>query len=240
MSTRLHLDYETASKSPLKKTGAYKYAADRSTRPLMLGWAFNDEPVQLWQPHVAPMPRMVRDGLRDPEVNKHAFNAQFERLITRHCLDIEVPPEQWRCTMVESFYLGFAGKMDQILKAIGLENKDKRGGQLINLFSSPAPKNHKSDWYDWRNKPAEWQEFCAYCVQDVNVERQLWHWLQQFPTMHEWDRSQWFIDQRINDRGVPMDVRMAECAIDIWDQEKENLTQQMCETMGLELSLIHI
>ncbi len=231
--TRLHLDYETASDLDIKKCGAYKYAQHDSTRILMLGWAFDDEPEELWQPHLQPMPVRLHLGMRDPSVTKHAFNAAFERLITRHCLGIEIPPEEWRCTMVEAFYLGFAGSMDRILEAIGLEKKDARGGRLINMFSTPAPKNHKATWYDWTNKPEEWHEFGQYCLKDVKVERQLWHWLQKFPKMHQWDYEQWFNDQRINDRGVPMDVDMARSAISIWEQEKAIITEEMKETMGL-------
>jgi DNA polymerase len=186
---RLHLDYETASDLDLRKVGAYRYAEHPSTRILMLGWAVNDEPEQLWEPHKGPIPPELEALLRDPSVSKHAFNAAFERLITRHCLKIEVPYHEWRCTMVESYYLGFAGGLDQTLKAIGLETKDKRGSQLINTFCKPAPKNHKADWYDWANKPHEWEDFCGYCRQDIRVERQLYHWLRQFPGMHKWDWS---------------------------------------------------
>lgn len=231
--TRLHLDYETASEVNLKKSGAYKYAADPSTRVLMLGWAVNDEPEQLWQPHKELIPKRLHDLLLDPSVRKHAFNAAFERLITRYCLKIEIPAEQWRCTMVESYYLGFSGGLDQILEAIGLEKKDPRGGRLITLFSSPAPKNHKATWYNWDNRPAEWEEFCGYCRQDVRVERQLWHWLQQYPQMRDWDWAQWCTDQRINDRGVLMDVDMASSAIEVWDREREDLTKELSEITGL-------
>lgn len=231
--TRLHLDYETASDLDLKKVGAYKYAQHHSTRILMLGWAFDDEPVALWQPHREAIPARLEQGIRDASVNKHAFNAAFERLITRHCLGIEVPPEQWRCTMVESFYLGFAGGLDKCLKAVGLPSKDARGNRLIGVFCTPAAKNHKADWYNWDNKPAEWEEFCQYCIQDVHVERRLWHWMQQFPTINGWDYLQWFNDQRINDRGVPMDVEMAISAIEIWDLEKADITATMQDMMGI-------
>ncbi len=230
---RLHLDYETASELNIKTCGAYKYAEHPSTRILMLGWAFNDEPVALWEPHKGPMPPRLHQGLLDASYNKHAYNAAFERLITRNCLGIEIPPEQWRCTMVESFYLGFAGSMDKVLKAIGLDQKDDRGKRLINVFSTPAPKNHKADWYNWENKPDEWQEFCQYCIQDVHVERQLWHWLQRFPRINEWDYAQWFNDQRINDRGVPMDIELAESAIGVWEMEKADITAKMVDMMGI-------
>ena len=134
MNHRLHLDYETASEADLKKTGAYKYAEHPSTRVLMLGWAVGDEQIELWQPHLTPMPPRLRAFLLDPNTRKHAYNAAFERLITKHCLGIDIPPEQWCCTMVESFYLGFAGKLTQVLTAIGLEDKDKKGYSLINTF----------------------------------------------------------------------------------------------------------
>ena len=231
--TRLHLDYETYSEVDLKKSGAYKYAEDSSTEILMLGWAFNDEPVQLWEPHREETPKIVIEGLKDSSVKKHAFNAAFERLITRNCLGIEVPPEEWRCTMVEAYYLGFAGSMDKILEAIGLEKKDKKGSSLINMFCSPAAKNHKADRYDWVNRPYEWLDFGGYCRKDIEVERRLWHWMQKFPQMNDWDYTQWFNDQRINDRGVPMDTHMAECAIEIWDIEKSYLTQTLQDMMGI-------
>jgi len=231
---RLHLDYETASEVNLKQAGAYKYAADPSTRILMLGWAFDDEPEELWQPHCEPMPDRLRRGMESAIVSKHAFNAAFERLISRHCLGIEIPYDQWRCTMVEAYYLGFAGTLDQILKAVGLEQKDDRGKRLINVFCTPAPKNHKATWYNWDNKPTEWFDFCNYCKQDVRVERQLWHWLRQFPAMHQWDWQQWFLDQSINDRGVAMDLNMADSAIQIWDAEKKALTDELADMTGLE------
>ncbi len=232
---RLHLDYETASEENLKTAGAYRYAAHPSTRILMLGWALDDEPEELWEPHLDPTipPRLLR-ALTDDTVAKHAFNALFERLITRHCLNIDIPAKLWRCTMVEAYYLGFAGGLDAILKAVGLEPKDDKGKRLINTFCTPAPKNHHATRYDWENKPIEWELFCGYCRQDVRVERALYHWIHKFPSMHQWDWSQWFLDQKINDNGVPMDREMAHSAVQIWDEEKRNLADTLREMTGLE------
>lgn len=231
---KLHMDYETASDLNLKQVGGYRYARDPSTRALMLSWAVDDDPVHIWEPHLHPRPPSdLLYCLQDPAVEKHAYNAQFERLITRYCLGVDVPYEQWRCTMVASYYLGFAGTLDNVLKAIGLPAKDQRGGRLINMFCSPAPKNHKADWYNWENRPAEWEEFKQYCIQDTVVERQLSKWLARFPLMRDWDWQQWFLDQKINDRGVPMDVGMARAAIDLWEDERKNLTEEMAEITGL-------
>lgn len=230
---RLHLDFETKSTCNLKTAGAHKYAADPSTAPLMLAWAFDDEEVSLWQPHLGPLPDRVMRGLLDPTVAKVAFNATFERMILLHCMGITVPIEQWRCTMVASYYLSFAGGLDQVLSAIGLEKKDPRGGQLINMFSTPAPKNHKVDWYTHENRPSEFREFGEYCVKDVKVERQLLLWLAQYPMMHLWDWERYALDQKINDRGVPMNLDMARGAFEMWEEEKKSLVDRLQECTGL-------
>ena len=230
---RLHLDYETRSACDLRKAGVHKYAKDPSTCVLMLGWAVDESAVQLWLPHREPMPPYLREALLHPQVAKTAFNATFERIITRDVLQIDVPLEQWRCTMVAAFYLGFAGDLDQILSEIGLPSKDARGSRLINLFSSPAPKNHKVDWYTYANRPQEFQEFCEYCHQDVTVERQLLHWLAQYPMMQRWDWDRYALDQKINDRGVPVDLAMAEGAIKLWENERKDLTSKLSLITGL-------
>lgn len=222
---RLHLDYETASEVDLPKEGVHRYAVHPSTRILMLGWAFEDEPVQLWEPHKCALPpaRLVQ-GLLNPDVVVKAANATFERLITHYLLGIEVPYERWRCTLVSSYYLGFAGGLDQILEQVGLPKKDQAGKSLINKFSKPAPKNHKAEWYTWQNSPEDWARFCYYCIKDVEVERKLDRWLERFPQMLDRDWYQWFIDQRINDYGAPMDVEFASSAIDLWYAERYRLS----------------
>lgn len=228
------MDYETYSEVDITKAGAHVYASHPSTEILMLSWAIGNDPVQLWVPHQQPsIPETLYQALVDPSVTNKAFNAQFERLITRHVLGVDVPVEQWRCVMVKAFYLGFAGGLGQILQQIGLPDKDKRGNQLIHTFCKPAPKNHKARRYDWSNKPQDWADFCNYCVTDTVVERELDHWLDRFPGMHEWDWQQWFLDQRINDHGVPIDADMARSAVEIWRLEKDNLVDQLQEMSGL-------
>lgn len=230
-SHRLHLDFETFSEKDIRKCGAHAYAEDPSTEVLMLGWAVDDEPEQLWLPHLEPqMPERLRQFLVHPSVAKVAFNATFERLISKHVLDIDVPAREWRCTMVCAYYLGFKGGLDDVLAQSPLPfTKDPRGQQLIQTFSKPAPKNHHARRYDWSNKPAEFNQFGEYCRQDVRVERELLLWLAKFPMMHDWDWHRYELDQVINDRGVYIDAAMADGAREIWEQEKASLTSQIKE-----------
>ena len=176
---RLHLDYETFSKVDIRKTTTSVYTSAPSTEILMLGWAFDDAPVSLWEPRLGPLPEELRQGLNNPGVDLYAFNAPFEDGITRHKLGIDVDFRRWKDTQIKALSRGFPAALDDVLSAIGLEGKNKDGKQLINLFCSPAPKNHKADRYDWENRPAEWERFCGYCRQDVAVERNLDRWLDQ-------------------------------------------------------------
>lgn len=232
---RVHLDFETYSECNIKTAGAHRYAQHPSTEVLLLGWAVGDEPVQLWVPHISPMPERLAQVLRDPAYQKWAFNATFERLILKYVLGIDVPLTDWRCTMVASYYLGFTGGLDAVLTQVGLQaKKDPRGQRLIQMFSSPNPKNYNDRRYDWDNRPTEFAEFGEYCVNDVVVERQLYHWLHKFPTMHDWDWDRYALDQRINDRGIYTDVDMAEGAERIWEKEKALLAEEFQELTGLE------
>lgn len=228
---RLHIDYETYGEVELPKTGAHKYAADPNTEVLMVAYALDDGPVKHWdQSGGEPIPREFWQMLDDPTVALVAFNAEFERIITRDVLGHDTELDQWRCTAVAARYLGFSGSLDNILQQARLGvTKDQRGGQLIHRFSKPAPKNHKAERYDWSNKPQEWKEFCEYNVQDVVVERQLLYYLTQFPMMHDWDWQRYAVDQRINDRGIYVDTEMASGAVELWEHERAQLTEQLRE-----------
>lgn len=230
----LTLDFETFSRVPIKKVSTSRYVKDPSTEILMLGWAVDDHPVQLWEPHKEPLPAELEALLRGPSVELHAFNVPFERGIIEQKLGIHTPIERWRDSQVEALALSFPAKLDQVLEAIGLQKKDPRGARLIELFCSPAPRNHKADRYDWTNKPLEWEEFKEYCIRDVEVERILHHWLSRYNNMSEEEWQLWYLDQRINQIGLPVDTGLAHHALSLWRKEKREYLRRLREITGLE------
>lgn len=232
---RLHMDFETYSECDIKSAGAHAYAQHPSTEVLMLAYAIDDGPKYLWCPAEGePMPDALKQWLAYEGAAKVAFNAAFERLIFKHVLGIDIPAEQWRCTMVASYYLGFTGGLDMIGKQMGLmEQKDQRGQRLIQIFSKPTPKNYNERRYTHENRPAEWQEFKEYCLQDVETERSMLSFLTKFPLMDDFDWKRYALDQRINDRGVYVDLAMAKGAVQLWDVEKEQLEEALRKVTGL-------
>lgn len=227
--TTLYLDFETYSEANIKKTGAQFYARHPSTEALMLAWAIDDGPVEVWdiKRNGRDVPFELEMSLHNPDVLISGYNAQFERLILKFCMNMIIPASRFRCTMVRAFGLAFAGSLAMVADQFNLPiNKDKRGAALINRFSKPQPKNQKVRRWTAENDPQGWAEFIEYCRQDVETERALakkcapYH----FPEI-EWGR--YALDQKINDLGVPVDKDLVKAAIEISAIEKESLKERM-------------
>lgn len=238
MTDHINLDYESRSRINLKTQGFDRYSGDPSTKALMAAWSINDGAVQHWDGHRGQkMPGELRDALEDPSVIKWAFNAQFERVITRRVLNIKTDYNSWRCTMALAYMLGFSGDLLSIGKVIGLPDhllKNTEGKRLIDLFSKPQ-RVTKTNPFEWRNEatdPDDWWEFCAYNKQDVTTELAIKHRLQKYPVMQsEWDM--YALDQYINDTGVMIDIDFAQAAIDLAERRKPLIMEEMRDITGL-------
>lgn len=236
---KLSLDFETKSRVNLKTAGLDRYARDESTRVLMLGFAVDDFPCHLWEPHKEQMPERLRCLLENPDVTIHAFNAAFERAILLHVLGIDVPLERFVCTQAMAVSLALPNDLDRCAKD-GLRlpdtmQKDARGKALIKLFCEPNKQNKKNpqEWNDWTTHPTEWEEFCVYCKQDVDVERKIYSILIRYlPDIADMRRL-WCMGQRINERGVYVDMGIVRGAQIVADQTKATLLRKMSELSGL-------
>lgn len=240
--TVLSLDLESRSalffgRGP-KNVGLDRYSKHESTQILMLAYAFDNAPVQMWDcTEGTRMPSDLADALRDRDVEKHAFNAQFERVMFRERWGIDVPYEQWKCTLVKAYMLSFIGGLDEVGEAVGLPEhmkKDKRGDALIKLFSSPQ-KVTKTNPYEWRDSltdPEAWEQFKDYCKRDVVAEREIWRRLEKYPTLEsEW--RLYHLDQKMNDKGLPVDRQFLENASAMAERRKTELTDEMKALTGL-------
>lgn len=235
--TRLHLDYETRSAVDLIEAGLHTYARDKTTRVLMAAWAIDDGPVQLWLPHVSPKaPPMLRDAMRDPSVEKWAWNAPFERAITENTLGLKT--EGWRDTMVMALYASLPGALALAGMALRLPSedlKDPEGKRLIRLFSMARKPTETNPalFNDWNSHPEDFESFGRYCIRDVHTERTIYHKLKSIaPPASEW--KLWELDQEINQRGVPVDLQFVEAAIEMANAERESLMRKLRAITGLE------
>lgn len=251
MSKYLRLDYETASEVELggnQSVGLYNYAVHPSTRVLMLAYKFpGDVLVSIWFPHEGPMPERLRAGLLDPDQMLTAYNASFERYITQYKLGITIPASRFQDPQASARYLSMPGALDKVGDILGLPfslKKDKRGEELMKLFSYPQKKSlgrgkgHQLFFYDWNSHPAAWAEFAEYCKQDVVAEEEVarrMEILEAFP-LPAFERKLWLFDQDVNDRGMPVDVEFVQKAYKLAMRGKREAREAQDRITGLENS----
>lgn len=235
----LSIDIETYSEVDLGKAGVYRYAEDPSFEILLLAYAFDDGKVYVLDLTKGCIPETIKEALKDPEVIKSAYNANFERTCLAAHLGIPMPPEQWQDTMIIASELGLPRSLADVGTVLGLaedQQKMREGRNLIQYFSKPC-KPTKSNGGRTRNlrvhAPDKWETFMAYCKQDVVTERAIREKLSRFRLdPAEWDL--WRIDQRINDRGVRFDRTFVENAVQIDAEEKDALLVEMRKISKLE------
>lgn len=229
----LHLDFETASEINLKERGLDNYSKHPSTRVLMMAWAINDALPEVWFPHEQPFPEHLELMIRRSEIGKSAFNAEFERTILREVLKIDSPVEAWSDPMINARYSSIAGNLEFVGKVLGLEEDKAKlatGKKLIKLFCEP---NRKGTFNDHNSHPEQWRDFGEYCKRDVIAEREIGRKLRAFelpPTEVQIYR----LDQKINQRGLPVDMNFVRCASKIVEEEHAERTAEFKALTGLE------
>lgn len=229
----LWLDIETYSPVDLAKSGVYKYTEHPDWRILMCSWALNDGPVQRAEGHEAIL---KIPGLFDRKVLKIAHNTSFERVNLSRLKNREgrgknkfLPPEQFFDTAALARAWGLPASLKDFALALGAEEKDEAGTRLINLFSKP---NRKGERVTKEERPDDWAAFGAYCDQDVETMRDAAKMLaRDFP---RGERAVYEVDQRINDRGVRVDVALAEAAERCFKDNRAEALKEIEKIAGVD------
>lgn len=239
--TTLYLDTETFSECDLKAHGTHRYAEHESTQIIVAQWAVDEGRPSVLDCTASGWSRSdpfldLLAMLQHPDIVVVAHNSHFDRTILRHCWGVDVPIERWRDTMVKAMAHGMPGGLDKIGQIFKLEAdqaKDKRGKELIQLFCKPRPKGSKLRRATRETHPQEWAEFLEYSRQDIVAMRAIdkklpsWNYKEGHPEL-----ALWHLDQRINDRGMQMDVELAEAAIKAIAVEQKRLKAEVAEATG--------
>ena len=211
----LWCDFETRSHCDLKTRGVYNYAQDATTEVLCLSWAFGDDEVQTWRPG-EPFPEAVRNH----KGRIMAHNAAFERLIFWYVLQIDFALGQFYCTATQSRANCGPGSLEDVGRFAGVSmRKDYRGGQLIRLMCIPP----------FSEDPALMDEMVAYCEQDVRAMRAV---SQAMRPLSDEELADYHVNERINDRGVRVDVPLARAAMAYAEAERVEIERVVVEVTG--------
>ena len=215
----LWVDFETRSRCDLTSKGVYNYAQDGTTDVLCMSYAFDDEPVITWRPS-DPFPQSVRAHTG----RIYAHNAAFERLIFWYVLQCDFRLEQFYCTAAQARANCLPGSLEDLGRATSSNmRKDHRGNQLIRALSIARADG------TFNEDPALLNEMVEYCEQDVRAMRAI---SQAMRPLSEQELADYHANERINDRGVLLDLPLAQAAIryaSVELEEIESLVQDITE-----------
>lgn len=250
----LHIDLETYSSVDLAACGVYKYAESDDFRILLLGYAYDDEAVNVLQmPTLADLQAAgLLHSLIDSHVIKVAHNAAFERTCLSRFLNMKeggspsfLPPEQWQDTMIMAMEHGYPASLAQLGAALGLpEDKQKmaEGKRLIEWFCKPIRASGGTRRHLPTDDLFRWDTFVEYNRRDVESEREIYHRLEALGgvTPEEWQN--WYVDQRINDRGIRIDMQLVNNVLRYGEDHTAALMAEAKEITGLEnpMSLVQL
>ncbi|MEX5285436.1 DNA polymerase [Selenomonas sputigena] len=160
---------------------------------------------------------------------EHLTEAQKKAYIladNRFALDAGWDEEMsWRCTMVWSAYMGLPLSLAAVGSVLGLEEqKMTEGKTLIRHFSVRPFHEPVGD---------KWELFKFYNRRDVEVEMAIQQRLSKYPVPQSiWD--EYVLDQKINDRGIRLDMSLVENAVKMDEMAKAQLTDRLKALTGLE------
>lgn len=236
----LSVDLETYSSVPIAKAGAQKYIASPDFEILLFAYSLDNAPVVCVDfARGELLPPQIAAALSSPNYIKHAYNAAFEWGCLSKYMRMQIPPEQWRCTMFHGLYAGYTAGLDATGRALGLA-EDKRklntGKALIRYFCIPC-KPSKVNGGGTRNyphhDPERWKLFKEYCCQDVVTEMEIERRLSSVP-VPDFVQKEWETDLIINARGVMVDMDLVEGALELGTAVREGLMREAMQISGLD------
>lgn len=236
----LSIDLETYSDVNLKKAGLYRYVQSPAFEILLFAYSLDGAPTQVIDmAQGEKIPLEVIHALTDPQCLKHAYNAAFEWYCLSKYMGAQLPPSQWRDTMLHGLYAGYTAGLDATGRALGIpEDKQKltTGKALIRYFCVPC-KPTKANGGRTRNYPhhdlEKWALFKTYNGQDVVAEMEIERRLSVFP-VPDFVQKQWETDLLINARGVAVDMDFCEGALELGETIRAQLTDEAVQLSGLQ------
>ena len=221
----LWLDFETRSRCDLSSKGVYNYAQDASTDVLCMSYAFDDDEVVTWTPD-QPFPEAVRHHTG----RIYSHNASFERLIFWYVLQVNFDFTQFYCTATQARANCLPGSLEDVGRAISSNmRKDHRGSQLIRALSIPRADGSFND------SPDLMAEMIRYCEQDVRTMRAV---SQAMRPLSDQELADYHTNERINDRGVLLDLPLAHAAVRYASVELEEIETLVADLTQNEIKSV--
>lgn len=238
---KLYYDYETRSSIDLKVRGRKNYMDSPDFEPIIMAYAFDDEPTQVLE---FPSWSRIQGILLQAE--KHiAHNARFELGVNRATGNIDASSATFKDilrrttdTAIKCKYYGIPESLEKAGKWLGLPiQKLTVGKKGISLFTVPIPEKVKErlgitqTFWGPKDKPEDWAQFLEYAKVDVDVCRLVDKTL---PDLPEAIWNEWHVDYMINQNGISIDRQLCEKAVIDLENEANEAKNELLVLTDLE------
>lgn len=242
------LDFETRSECELRSSGAWAYAEHDTTKILCMAYKIADEEEKIWKPHLGkdvegePLPQDIVDAINSGMIVE-AHNAEFEQALWKHKMveefgAPEVPIEQWRCSMAKCAAAALPQALGNAGEALGLPiTKDEEGRKIMMQLARtrvPSAANPDKFW-EPETAPEKFEILWDYCLVDVAGEVCL---SGNVPDLSDEEQQIWFLDQKINQRGINVDMKSIESFLWCIDRLTERIDRKTVEITNGALSSV--
>jgi DNA polymerase len=242
LTDEAHIDFETGCAAELvgpRSVGVHRYAEDETFRVWLFSWRIGDGVIRRWKPgddvHISGVHVLLSHIASGGIVIAH--NAMFERTVwnaMRAKYGLwdwpEIKIEQQRDTMATAMSLNLPASLDMLGKVLGLkQQKDDEGAKLMKQMAKPVRLRGDKEWSWPHNTPENIARLGDYCDQDVRTETEVDHTIGKLSPA---EQEVWNLDQKINDRGIPLDVPLIMRAIDVTEYAKKAANVRISELTG--------
>ncbi len=224
----------------LPTIGTLNYALDTRTKITLLTWGLDNRPIRAWMPDYLNewLPRNTLEPLAEKygiefgpcpeELADHvaekglivAWNAAFDRHMWQQVAtdDLDFPQaanEQWLCAMAQAAASNLPGSLDQAGRVMQLGGKVTGGKAVMKAIAditATMPTNLES-----------WDTYVDYGIRDTVLMRDIWNRCRPL-ALEEW--QEYWASERINDRGIRVDVDVCRGAVQYRHEEADHVAQQ--------------
>lgn len=234
------------NKKGLEVVGRRNYIKHPSFRILTLAYDLYDgRGLRYWYPNQHTLPLTVLSDRSNQWAHPweliayiesggliKAWNSGFEFDVwNEYCVPTwgypPLPLEQTRCSMAESRAHAGPGKLGKFGEVFKLNiQKDKEGERLLDKFSVPQnpTKKQPSLWIHPHEDPADFARLLSYNGTDVLSEGEA---SLRTPDLPPDELQFWLVDQRVNLRGIQVDVVAMENCIAVVEQAYEKYNAEL-------------
>ena len=214
-----HIDFETIGEG-LKAKGATAYGEDWPTLVLCLSYQLGERGlVRSWAPP-DPVPEELRLAAADPDTIFSAFNVRFEKAIWRHKMVPvfglpDIPDGRWHDIAAVCANRALPITLEYAAAVTGVHaQKDVDASRYVKDLSKEGAA------------PPDMDRVTKYCEQDVRTQMAVHR---EVGTLCKRERGVWLLDQKINDRGVLIDLPFVEAALRVVDKIVPPLMEELAE-----------